>query len=141
MHPTLSHYRLILVVDSVEDPAYPILQRESAGYPQHPVQILVAGATHDRQSQKIHNQLHALQTILPQTQPDDVLVFADSDAVPRPNWLMEMVVPVTYTQVVGMSTGYRWLVPQADPTTGKTTLWSHLASVMNSSVACIYAIA
>ncbi|NJL72758.1 MAG: glycosyltransferase family 2 protein [Candidatus Competibacteraceae bacterium] len=131
-------YRLILVVDSTSDPAYPVLVAEAARYPERSIQLLVAGPTDDYQSQKIHNQLHAISVVLPQAGKDDVLVFADSDAVPGAYWLSEMVVPVRFKEVIGVATGYRWLIPQVDALTGKTSIWSQLASVMNSSVACMY---
>jgi hypothetical protein len=64
-------------------------------------------------------------------------VFADSDAIVSPRWLSELVAPVLKRQKSGLSTGYRWLVPAGHGGEGRTA-WSHLASVINSSVACQY---
>ncbi len=131
-------YRLLLVVDSPSDPAYAVLQNQIARFPQRSIQLLVAGATQGSQSQKVHNQLYALEQVMGEARDEDVLVFADSDAVPGENWLAEMVFPTADDQTIGMTTGYRWLIPSADPQTGRVTVWSHLASLINSSVACIY---
>ncbi len=131
-------YRLMLVVDSESDPAYAVLKHEIARFSQRTIQLLVAGPTQGSQSQKVHNQLYALDHVLAQAHDDDVLVFADSDAVPGSNWLAELVFPTGDRQTIGMTTGYRWLIPAADPQTSRVTVWSHLASLINSSVACIY---
>ncbi len=132
-------YELLLVVDSVRDPAYAALQRELEKYPHRKAQVLVAGPAGATEGQKVRNQLYAIDHLLGRagTRPDPwVWVFADSDAVPGPRWLADLAGPLCEIGKTGVTTGYRWLVPQ--PRGGGTgaSVWSHLASIMNSSVAC-----
>lgn len=130
-------YQLLLVVESEDDPAHAVLERELARHADRPARIIVAGAAPSRQGQKLHNQLAALRVIDNESRDDDVWVFADSDAVPGPDWLAELVGPLSRESKYGASTGYRWLTPAPDAASGRVRLWSHLASVMNSSVACL----
>ena len=137
-------YELVLVVDSVEDPAYALLKREALRHPDRRATILVAGPCGPREGQKIHNQLFAIDHLESRStdeghDPDAAWawVFADSDAVPGPGWLGDMVGPLNRKKI-GLTTGYRWLVPQSADPAGRPTVWSHLASIMNSSVACFY---
>lgn len=123
-------YELLLVVDSAEDPAYPILRRELARYPQRQAQLLIAGAASRHEGQKVHNQLFALERIYDRSADGEVWVFADSDAIPGPQWLAKLVSPLAQVKKTGLTTGYRWLIPQPP-----RTIWSHLASLMNGSVA------
>ncbi len=122
-------YHLLLVVDSKNDPAYGVLQRELAQHPGCRAEILVSGEAGKHESQKIHNQLYALSHV---TDEDKVLVFADSDAAPGPNWLMDMVGPLSQDRT-GMTTAYRWLIP-----VGRRRWPSLFASVINAGVACAY---
>ncbi len=129
-------YRLLLVVESQEDPACAPLQRELARHPRQAARLIIAGVAPGHQGQKLHNQLAVLRAIDAESRDEDVWVFADSDAVPGPDWLAELVGPLCRRDKYGVSTGYRWLTPAPDDH-GRVTLWSHLASVMNSSVACL----
>jgi ceramide glucosyltransferase len=122
-------YRLLLVVESERDPAHGPLQQAIARHPGRRAELLVAGTAGPRQGQKVHNQLHALDHLAPQL-THDVLVFADSDAVPDEHWLGELVGPLAQPRT-GVTTGYRWLVPE------RGGIWSNLASVINASVACM----
>lgn len=137
-------YELVLIVDSVEDPAYALLQREAQRHPARRATILVAGPCGAREGQKIHNQLFAIDHIDTRAADDEddpntpwVWVFADSDAAPGPRWLADMVGPLNRKRI-GLTTGYRWLIPQSPGPGGHPTVWSHLASIMNSSIACFY---
>ena len=135
-------YELLLVVDSEQDPACPILRQQVARYPQCRAQLLVAGPAQADEGQKIHNQLFAIdyltQRLDPSTKEPPVWVFADSDAIPGPQWLADMVGPLAQVQKTGLTTGYRWLIPTSKTGQPNPTRWSQLASVMNSSVACAY---
>lgn len=122
-------YRVVLVVESESDPAYGLLQQAIARHPERRCDLLVAGVAGPRQGQKVHNQLFALEH-LKAVSNRAVLVFADSDAVPGPMWLGDMVGPLV-NPTIGVTTGYRWLAPVGGG------LWSNLASVMNASVASL----
>lgn len=126
-------YRLLLIVESKDDPAYEILTRETARYPKRKITILTAGPAGPNEGQKVHNQLHAIDWLLAHPIEKEAWVFADSDAVPHKQWLLRLVGPLCQPDHTGLSTGYRWLIPKEN-----ARVWSHLASVMNSSVACMF---
>ena len=125
-------YRLLFVVESTQDSAYPMLKQQIKSYPQRRIDLLVAGKADPDTGQKVHNQIQAIA----QLSEDDVIwVFADSDASPPPDWLIRMVNPLMKHKNA-MTTSYRWLAPKGD--SGKPSLASIFASVMNSSVASAY---
>ena len=128
-------YQLVFVVESRQDPAHAVLERELSRFDQPQRRLLVAGPADADEGQKVHNQLAALRVLDEECSDDDVWVFADADAVPGPYWLAAMVRPLRRNEMTAMSTGYRWLVPTPARDGPKPTLWSHLASVINSSVA------
>jgi ceramide glucosyltransferase len=120
-------YRVIFVVESESDPAYPPLQKLVHSQTHAtPASLLVAGAA-EACGQKVHNQLHALEHLL---DDDDLIVFADADAVPGTDWLNAMAYGAT-RENRGAVTGYRWMVP-ADG-----GLFSRVGSVLNASVATL----
>ncbi len=105
-------YQLILVVEDERDPAFEklsVLVRKTAepGSP-GPCDVLlqVAGLCH-AQGQKVHNLIHGLDSVKPET---EVLVFADADARPSPDWLRSLVAPLASREVT-VSTGFRWYLP------------------------------
>jgi len=124
-------YRVIVVFESQDDPAFALVQSELAKHPQRESTVMIAGFSHANEGQKVHNQRYVLQQILPAMKDDDVLAFADSDAIPGPHWLSHMIARLA-SPLAGVTTGYRWMVP--DPTK-PATIWSHLASVINGAIA------
>lgn len=128
-------YRLLFVVESEGDPAYPVLRDVIAARTDRRVDLLVAGLAAATQGQKTHNQIFAIEHIEKQNEGEEAWVFADSDAAPGPQWLGSLVGPLVQTQRTAVTTGYRWLVPEKDEH-GRSSIWSRLGSVMNSSVAC-----
>lgn len=122
-------YRLICVVESEADPAYPILQRELTRHGGDVADIVIAGQAPPDRGQKVHNLLAAIDHVEPLSRDEDAWVFADSDAVPGRHWLGKMVGPLV-RQETGVATGYRWLIPAEG-----AGIWSDLASIINSSVA------
>ncbi|MEM6332692.1 MAG: glycosyltransferase family 2 protein [Planctomycetota bacterium] len=178
-------YRLVLVAQSPDDPAVPIIESAIAAAANDPAaapaELLISGDAPPNQGQKVHNQLIALrhlgldQLAKPETQveakqsaasdtpttnnapltPDTALVFADSDAVPGPDWLANLIGPLKQQDKTAVTTGYRWLVPPpphaaAEPLPGGEAAGiaqpharpphdphpkiTAIASVMNSSV-------
>lgn len=103
-------YRLLFVVESTDDPAYPELcrlkTRLGLSSRAMSVQVLVAGPSR-LCSQKIHNLLFAYDQL-----PADaeVLAFADSDICVRRDWLARLVRPL-WRPRCGLTTGYRWFIP------------------------------
>ncbi len=144
------NYRLIFVVESEDDPAYALISDDLSKREGIDAQVMVAGVADGTVGQKVHNQLHVLNAIEPDADDAEYWVFADSDAVPGPGWLSDMIRPLDQTTRNGVTTGYRWLVPIAPAPgsaseapdcqgTGKPSFWSHLGSVVNGSVACMLA--
>lgn len=130
-------YRLIFVVESEDDPACPVLREELAKC-DRPAELIVAGIAGSTQGQKVHNLIAAVEHLERSAGGEVVWAFADSDAVPGPDWLGALVGPLALEQT-GVATGYRWFVPTPSLSSQNergATVWSHLGSVMNSSVAC-----
>ena len=117
---------MLLVTGDSSDPAVPLLQEISALYPRVSLQILFAGKTKKR-SQKVHNLLHALDYL---RNGDQVLAFGDSDIRPTQDWLRHLVSSLEDPNV-GVSTGYRWYLPQ------KGNFASALRSVWNAGIASL----
>ncbi len=104
------NFSLNFVVESENDPAYPILLRAKNAYEgktlAKSVNVLIAGIA-SQGSQKNHNLLHSIAKA-----PQDVTVFAfaDSDARPNAQWLDYLVYSL-HSRAAGASTGYRWIIP------------------------------
>ncbi len=129
-------YHLLLVVESTEDPAYEVIRREIVKYPDCKVELIIAGLTGPTEGQKVHNQLAAIEHLKQKQYGEEVWVFADSDAVPGEHWLGHQIGPLYQDWKTGVTTGYRWLVPEN--VRGLKAVWNHLASAMNASIACFY---
>ena len=129
-HQRYPSYRLIFAVESPDDPAHALVRRvidaDGGAAGLTGIDLVVAGLAED-QGQKVHNQQAALATV---GQGQSIVVFADADAAPDADWLMHLVRPL-YKGEVGVTTGYRWLVPSDD------RLASRVASVINAGVATL----
>ena len=103
-------YHLHFVVESEDDPAYPILEKIRDEYLQKSnavsTELLIAGQA-QKCSQKNHNLLFSVKRA---SDDVDVLAFADSDAVAESDWLQKLIYPLR-KQKYGASTGYRWFIP------------------------------
>lgn len=130
-------YRVLCVVESEEDPACPIV-RDTLARHDRPSELIVAGEANNHEGQKVHNLLAALDQLQREGMPVEVVVFADSDAAPDAQWMGRLIGPLIFPNC-GVSTGYRWMIPQPRGGAGASqgpTLASRFASVINSSVAC-----
>lgn len=125
-------YHVVFVVESETDSAWPVLNDAIAHAPTGRAVLLLSGEAPPTRGQKVHNQIVALKHLEDHLQDDHVIVFADADAAPGPLWLARLMGKLKWKEVVGATTGYRWLVPEE----GKpATFWTHMASLMNSSAA------
>jgi hypothetical protein len=115
-------WRIVFAVESTADPAYGALSALIG----ERGEIVVAGAALDT-GQKVHNQLAALKRLCA---GDEVVVFADADILPRPDWLSRLVMPLLEPGIDAVS-GYRWLVP-AD---GR--LATHFVCLANAQIATV----
>ena len=99
-------YQVLFVTATDDDPAYPVLEQIIKNVSGIPTKLLTAGITQGR-SQKINNQLRALEEVRNDTQ---VLVFLDSDICPHSKFLSNLVAPLKDPKV-GVATGFRWYLP------------------------------
>jgi cellulose synthase/poly-beta-1,6-N-acetylglucosamine synthase-like glycosyltransferase len=118
-------YRLIFVVESDEDPVVGLL--EKIAQEESRVEIVVAGLSENR-GQKVHNQLAGVERT---TEGDEILAFMDADAKPGPHWLHNLIMPLTYGEHIGATTGYRYYIPVTPHTANK------IVSVLNAMVGAL----
>ncbi len=105
-------YQIVFSVASEGDVAYRRLKERlegragpcSMGNPR--TSLVVAGEPKGK-GEKVNNLLRGLQLAEHAAQ---VLVFADIDAAPTPDWLRSLVAPLENSHVT-VSTGYRWYLP------------------------------
>ncbi len=102
-------YEISFIVESEDDPAYSIVRRMKAEYPEVPSRIVVAGRADD-EGQKVRNLLTALKNVSPRI---EYFAFVDSDARPRHEWIRALVSRLSRSDV-GAVTGYRWFVPKRE---------------------------
>lgn len=95
--------RIVFALEDRSDPAFEVIQSFAAG-PRR--DCVIAGPAPVR-GQKVHNLLAALDTLTPD---DAVIVFADADIVPDPDWLVRLVTPLQQNGIKIVS-GYRWMTP------------------------------
>jgi cellulose synthase/poly-beta-1,6-N-acetylglucosamine synthase-like glycosyltransferase len=98
------HYQLVLAVAREQDPAHAILSERLRGLPH--AALVVAGEA-EGQGEKVHNLVQALTVV---DAGAEVLVFADIDARPSPDWLRSLVAQLADPGVT-VSTGFRWYLP------------------------------
>jgi len=120
-------YELLFVSDRSEDPALAVaeeLSREFGAETVARARFHVAGRAEGR-GQKVHNLRAGVASVDPAS---EVLVFVDTDARPRADWLRALVAPLADAGA-GAATGYRWFLPV------RGGLASQLRSVWNASIA------
>jgi ceramide glucosyltransferase len=105
-----ARFACVLAVESPSDPAL-CARREPAQRASMrgvPVEVVISQACLpiDR-AQKVHNLLAALRAL---RDDDRIIVFADADILPGPQWLAQLVRPVANREAAA-STGYRWQLP------------------------------
>ena len=110
-------YHLVCVVDSIQDPAYPVLQNLATK--KNNIRIIVTDII-----EGCSGKISALMTGVQNTQDAEVYVFADSDIKPHENWLCSLVMPLQ-DETVGTATSYRWYFP--------SNLKSYVISAWNAS--------
>ncbi len=110
-------YNVLFILDSYDDPAYPILVDIQQKNPHVSLHLTKPQTTC---SGKIAAQLTGIA--LANQNQTDVYVFADSDIQPHNTWLFYLVQPLQ-NSYVGATTGYRWYMPRS--------LTSYLISTWN----------
>jgi len=105
-------YRVVFVVATPGDLAYQKLKARlempvAAGAHRQPQTSLVVAGFSDSRGEKVNNLLRGIEVV---DQAAKVLVFADIDASPSPDWLRSLVAPLADPQNT-VSTGFRWYLP------------------------------
>jgi hypothetical protein len=103
---SLASRRLIVSVESREDPAYARLASVAERYPTLRIDLVVADLSPLR-SQKCTNLLAALAQL---DEDEDHVVLLDADIRPQPWWLASLVAPLAAGRA-DLVNGYRWPVP------------------------------
>ena len=116
-------FRVIFSVETSDDPAVPVVEKCRAIAPDR-VSLVVAGPALD-QGQKTANLLAAITEL---RQEDEILVFADADIWPEPDWVARLVDPLVRRDA-DIVTGFPWLIPMD----------GRLASLMLTSIAAMVA--
>lgn len=113
-------YRVLLIADEREDPAAAHALQIAREHPRVPVELVVSDPS------GMGGKVNALRTALGHlAQEDEVIVFADADIRPAPDWLRQLVQPLADV-TVGASTGFRWYVPP------RASFWSLARSEWNA---------
>lgn len=115
---------ILFVLDSANDPAAAEIQAITRA--DSDCRLLIAPTARDR-GQKVENLMHAIDRM---RAASTVLAFADSDIRPHRSWLRDLVAPLDDKEV-GLSTGFRWYVPQRANTA------SVLRAVWNAGIASL----
>ena len=109
-------YEITFIVQSRSDPACELLKKVMAKNPHIRSHLVIAGkadatGSTKNSGQKVHNLRVATENLSPDI---DYLVFVDSDAQPRREWLRALLGRLGSRRRtdMGASTGYRWMVPQ-----------------------------
>ncbi len=120
-------YEIIFAADRADDAALAVaaaLSRQFAEGSVARTRIVVAGHARAR-GQIVHNLRRAVCEI---SRASEVLVFVDTDARPRADWLRSLVAPLA-DESIGAATGYRWFIPL------RGGFASQLRAVWNASIA------
>jgi ceramide glucosyltransferase len=125
-------YEIIFVVDNPLDAALEVIARvraERGSEAAVSTRVVVAGEATES-GQKVHNLIAASGAC---DERSEVLVFVDTDARPRRDWLRSLVAALA-DERTGAATGYRWFIPSTE-TALRRKLPSHLRAVWNASIA------
>jgi len=118
-------FRVIFAVESASDGAVPAIEKYRSVAPDR-VALAIAGQRSD-EGQKTTNLRAAVATLTP---ADEILVLADADIWPEPDWLARLVAPLSAGEADVVS-GFAWMVVKDD------RLSSYVLSAMGAAVASI----
>src|SRR5204863_5875477 len=100
--------RLIVAVESRDDPAHDRVETLARDYPALPIELVVAGISGER-AQKCTNLLAAFARL---RAADSYIVLIDADIRPQPWWLAALVAPLAAGRA-DIVNGYSWQMPQS----------------------------
>ena len=120
LRQTYPSYRLLVVADDPADPAADQVRAIASESQRVPVSVVVSETT------DLPGKVNAVRSGLLHLAPtDEVVIFADSDIRPAPDWLRQLVQPLA-DSTVGVATGFRWYMPSTP------TFWSLVRSEWNA---------
>jgi len=113
-------YRVLVVADDSADPALLRIQSIAREFPRVTVATILSDPS------PLRGKVNALRSALARLRPEDeVVVFADSDIRPAPDWLRQLVQPLA-DSTVGVATGFRWYLPP------RPTFWALVRAEWNA---------
>ena len=118
-HQNYEEYRVYCTVESRDDPAHAFIEETIRRLSTERVELVVGRLSAGR-AQKIENLLAGID------QAGDwpaVYAFVDSDAVPGPDWLADLVAPLAEPSA-GAATGYRWYEPGRSLVSAVRCIWN-----------------
>jgi Glycosyl transferase family 21 len=118
--------RLIISVESPDDPAYDRATALAVMPGEPAVEVVVAGVS-TRRGQKCTNILAALTRL---AADDRFVVLLDADICPQPWWLAALIAPLSSGRA-DLVNGYRWLEPNSP------TLWPVLVAHIDRALAVL----
>jgi ceramide glucosyltransferase len=118
-------FRVVFAVESADDAAVPAIEKYRAVVPDR-VTLVVAERRKD-EGQKTTNLRAAVATLTPD---DEILVLADADIWPEPDWLSRLIEPLVNGEADAVS-GFAWLIVKDG------RLSSYVLTAMAASIATI----
>src|SRR5438094_1891860 len=113
-------FRILVVADDPAEPAAVRAHDLAREFPRIPVTLILS------EPATVPGKVNALRSALSHVSPEDeVVVFADSDIRPAPDWLRQLVQPLA-DSTVGVATGFRWYLPP------RPTFWSLVRAEWNA---------
>ena len=102
-------YDVWIVIDSVRDPAWPVVNELARQSAKHAVHVLALTDRLATCSRKIAGVLQAMSQI---DASHEIVALLDSDTIPHAAWLRELAAPLKDPRV-GVASGNRWYAPAA----------------------------
>jgi len=121
-------FRVIFAIESADDAALPAIEKFRLRAPER-VAIVVAGQRGD-EGQKTTNLRAAVATL---TSDDTILVLADADIWPEPDWLSRLVAPLVAHEADVVS-GFTWPIVKDDRLSSYVlaAIWASMATIPRS---------
>ena len=108
LHQNYPQYSLRIVIDSLEDPAWSVVNQAIERSGATNVQV---SPLRDRSKTGSLKGSALVQAISALDDSYKAVALIDSDVIAHPDWLRELVIPLADEQI-GATTGNRWFIPQ-----------------------------
>ena len=115
-------YEVVFVVAEASDPAHAVCTKLAA-VSRVPARVVVAGLSEGR-GEKVHNLETGVRAARAES---EVLVFADSDGRPPPDWTRILVAHLS-PPGTGAASTFRWYIPDGDFLSGLQSAWNALTA-------------